>query len=168
MRMIVPCIVPALIFFGLAVLLAVADGALLATGHAAPRRVIREPERAHRALALARMLAHLITGTAIALAVAGLSRRDVVAIPIAVAVLLVHITLVEGIARAAGSARGMAAVDQLASFIYMVDLMFLPVTWLGAAVERGIGRLLPPADGTLQREVSADRVQEVVAAVADG
>ncbi|HEU4995904.1 MAG TPA: hemolysin family protein [Gemmatimonadaceae bacterium] len=163
----VPWVVVALIAFGVAVLLALADGALLATGHATPRRVIREPERAHRALAMARVLAHLVTGTAIALAVAGATSRDAVAVPIAVAILLVHITLVEGIARGAGYARGMVAVDRLAAFVYVVDLMFLPVTWLGAAVERGIGRLLPPADGTLQREESAERFREVVAAEAD-
>ena len=158
----------ALVFFVLAMFLATADGALLAAGHAAPRRIIDEPERAHRALAMGRVLAHLVTGTALALAAFGVSPLDRVAIPLATLLLLVHITLVEGVARSGGSARGMMAVDRLAPFIYVIDLLFFPVTWLGGAVERVLARLLPPADeSTLQREESAEQFREVVAAEAD-
>ena len=42
--MILTWAVVALVFFLMATLLATADGALLATGHAAPRRIIGDPE----------------------------------------------------------------------------------------------------------------------------
>ena len=160
--------VVALVSFLTSALLAAADGALLATGHAAPRQIITEPERAHRALALGRVLAHLVTGTALALASTGISPRAEVAIPVAIALLLLHITLVEGVARYGGYAHGMQTVNRLAPFVFTVDLMFLPVTWLGGAVERALGRALPPADeSTVQREESAEQFREVVAAEAD-
>ena len=161
-------LVVAIVFFVLAMLLAAADGALLATGHATPRQLIGDPERAHRALATSRVLAHLVTGTALALAMAGVSTSDRVAIPLAVAWLLVHITLVEGAARARGFARGMQAVSRLSDFIQIVDLLFVPVTWAGGAVERLLSRVLPPADETsVQREAGAEQFREVVAAEAD-
>ncbi|HEY8174968.1 MAG TPA: hemolysin family protein [Gemmatimonadaceae bacterium] len=166
--MILTWAVVAVAFFGIAAILATADGALLAAGHAAPRRVISEPERAHRALAMGRVLAHLVTGTALALAAAGFSRDARVAATIAVILLLVHVTLVEGVARAAGYARGKTAVDRLAPFVHIVDLMFFPVTWLGGAVERALSRALPPVDETtLEREEGAEQFREVVAAEAD-
>ena len=158
----------ALVSFAMAVLLATADGALLATGHASPRQLIHEPDRAHRALAMARVLAHLVTGTALALAAAGVSSRDRVAVPLAIGLLIVHVTLVEGAARAGGFASGRKSVDRLASFIHLVDLLFVPVTWIGASVERALTRALPPADETsLQREEGAEQFREVVAAEAD-
>jgi len=160
--------VVALVFFAMAIILATADGALLATGHAAPRRIIAEPERAHRALSMGRVLAHLVTGTALALTAAGISPVDRIAIPIAIVLLLLHVTLVEGAARAGGYARGMAAVDRLAPIIYVVDLLFVPVTWVGGAVERLLSRALPPADeSSVQREEGAEQFREVVAAEAD-
>jgi putative hemolysin len=160
--------VVAVAFSFVSALLATADGALLATGHAAPRRVISEPERAHRALAMGRVLSHLVAGTALALTAFGISRHDVTAIPIAILLLLLHVMLVEGLARAAGYARGMKAVDSLSVFIYVVDLMFFPVTWLGGAVERLLSKALPPADETsVQREEGAEQFREVVAAEAD-
>jgi putative hemolysin len=156
------------VFFVIAMLLASADGALLATGHAAPRRVIADPERAHRALALARVLAHLVTGTALALAAYGVSPEARSAIPLALILLLVHVTLVEGVARSGGYARGMKAVDRLAPFVLIVDLLLLPVTSLGGAVERLLRKALPPMDeSSLQREESAEQFREVVAAEAD-
>jgi CBS domain containing-hemolysin-like protein len=166
--MILTWAVVALVSFLAAALLAAADGALLATGHAAPRHIIHDPERAHRALALGRVLAHLVTGTALALAGSGISPRTSVAIPIAIVLLLVHVTLVEGVARSGGYSRGMKTVDRLAPFVFVVDLMFRPVTWLGGAVERMLRRALPPADETsVQREDRAERFREVVAAEAD-
>jgi len=166
--MILTWAVVALVFFLMAALLATADGALLATGHAAPRRIIGDPERAHRALVLSRVLAHLVTGTALALTAAAVLRGSTAAATLAVTLLLVHVTVVEGVARAAGYKRGMAALGQLASFVYVVDLMFFPVTWFGGAVERALSRALPPADETkVEREEGAEQFREVVAAEAE-
>jgi putative hemolysin len=149
-------------------LLAAADGALLATGHASPRQVISDPERAHRALALGRVLAHLLTGTAVALGVARLSWSPNLSIAVAILFILLSVTLVEGIARTAGYARGMSVVTSLAPVVAVADLLLLPVTWIGGAVERALTRALPPADETsIQREVGAEQFREVVAAEAD-
>jgi putative hemolysin len=160
--------VVALAFAVVAALLAAADGALLATGHAAPRKIIGEPERAHRALAMSRVLAHLVTGTAVALAAFGVSHRERVSIPIVAVIILLYVTLVEGAARFGGFTRGIKAVDRLAPFIYVIDLLFFPITWLGGAVERLLSRALPPADeSVLQREEGTEQFREVVAAEAD-
>ena len=90
----------AVLSVGVAALLALADGALLATGHSAPRALMGDPERAHRALALGRVLAHLLTGTAVALATTRLGVRSAVAITLAALLVLVNVVLVEGAASA--------------------------------------------------------------------
>ena len=161
-------LVIALISVGAAALLAAADGALLATGHSSPRPLIHDPERAHRALALGRVLAHLMTGTAIALAISRLPLQRSVAIALAALLVVASVTLVEGAARLAGFARGMATLQRLAPIVAVADLLLLPISWIGGAVERGLSRALPPADeSTAQRETGVERFREVVAAEAD-
>src|SRR5688572_6859877 len=127
-------------------LLAAADGALLATGHSAPRPLISDPERAHRALALGRVLVHLMTGTAIAFAISRLPLHPNVALGLAALLVLTSVTLIEGAARLAGFARGMAMLRRLAPIVAVADLLLLPISWFGGAVERGLSRALPPAD----------------------
>ena len=150
-----------------AALLAAADGALLAAGTAAPTQIIRDPERAHRALGLSRVLAHLATGTVAALAAWTVTDRPGVATAVTLGVVLVVVCLVEGAARFAGSVSGMAAVTRLARLVGAVDAVFLPATALGVTVERALSRVLPPADaGTVRREEDAEQFREVVAAEA--
>lgn len=150
-----------------AAVLAVADGALLATR----RSALPAPhglERAHRALALGRVLAHLLTGTAIALALAHLGLTHLVWLALAGLLVLVAVTFVEGAARLTGFARGVSALDRLMPVVRAADTLFLPVTWLGLAVEGVLSRLLPPADqDKAPREESAEQFREVVAAEAD-
>ena len=149
-------------------LLAAADGALLATGHSSPRPLIGDPERAHRALALGRVLAHLMAGTAVALAISRLPLHPAVAVALAVLLVLVNVTLVEGVARLTGFARGMAMLQRLAGLVAVADLLLLPITWIGGAVERALSRALPPVDqSNAQRETGAEQFREVVAAEAD-
>ncbi len=151
-----------------ATLLAAADGAMLASARVTPRPAQPEPERAHRTLSLGRVLAHLLTGTALALALWQSPLLPSVALALGILLVLVDVALVEGIARAAGYARGVTMMRTLAPFITVADLVLLPITWLGGAVERVLGRLLPPADETnLQRETGAEQFREVVAAEAD-
>jgi CBS domain containing-hemolysin-like protein len=165
--MILAWTVVAVAFSLVAALLATADGALLAST-ASPNQAIDDPERAHRALSMARVLAHLVTGTALSLASYGVSHRDSVAVPIAIVLLVAHVAFVEGVARATGYTRGAATVARMRPFIYMVDLLFVPVTWVGASVEAMLRRLLPPADdAAMQREQGAEQFREVVAAEAD-
>ena len=153
---------------GFAALLAAADGALLATGHATPRALMGDPERAHRALALGRVLAHLLTGTAIALGVGRLGLRSEMAIVLGVALVLTNVVLVEGAARLAGFVRGMHALQRLAPIVAIADLVLVPLTSFGRIVEQGLGRAMSPGDETAhQREAGAEQFREVVAAEAD-
>ena len=156
----------ALLSFGVAMLLAAADGALVASAHDAPRSAAADPERAHRALALGRVLVHLVTGLAVALA---LSRAFItpVALVVALLVLLINVALVEGMSRTVGFARAATLGGRLSRVVSLADAMLLPVTWIGASVERALSRALPPADEKkVARESRAERFREVVAAEA--
>jgi putative hemolysin len=156
----------ALLSFSLAMLLAAADGALVASARDAPRSTAADPERAHRALALGRVLVHLVTGLAVALA---LSRAFItpVALVVALLVLLINVALVEGMSRTVGFARAATLGDRLSPVVSLADAMLLPVTWIGASVERALSRALPPADEKkVARESRAERFREVVAAEA--
>ena len=160
--------VVALASFLLAALLAAVDGALLAAGNTGARQSLSDPERTHRALSVARLLAHLVTGTAVSLAVMSVSPRPVVAAGIAAVIVLLHASLVEGAARNAGFARGVAGVNTLAPSAIVVDLMLRPVTTLGGAIESILGRALPPADDTsVPLTDNTAEFRAVVAAEAD-
>jgi putative hemolysin len=147
--------------------LAVADGALLAAPAAGQRRIVAESERAHRALSLSRMLAHLLTGMAVCLAIAASGAPLVRTVLLGALLILVDITLVEGIARESGQRRGL--VDQrLVAVVRIVDILFRPVTALGGLFERALARLLPPRDDlAAQRWSGVERFREVVTAEAD-
>jgi CBS domain containing-hemolysin-like protein len=156
----------ALLAFGLAMLLAAADGALVASAHAASRASSSDPERAHRALALGRVLVHLVTGLAVALA---LSRAFItpVALLLALLLLVIGVALVEGMSRTVGFIRAPTLAPRLSPVVALADAMMLPVTWIGAAVERALARALPPADEKkVARESRVERFREVVAAEA--
>ena len=151
-----------------AALLAAADGALLATGQSPPKQLIADPERAHRALALGRVLAHLLLGTGYALAFAATDWSAQAEVAATIALTLLSVAIIEGYARTAGYARGMAMVQRLAPFIAIADLIMFPVTWLGGVVEGVLGRVLPPSDDAREdREAGAEQFREVVAAEAD-
>jgi putative hemolysin len=154
--------------FLIAALLAAVDGALLAAGNAATRDTLGDPERTHRALSVARILAHLVTGTAIALSIMAFELRPVLAAGLAGLLILVDVSLVEGAARGAGYSRGASAVARLAPSAIVVDLLFRPVTTLGGAIESLLGRAMPPADNTsVPPAENTDQFRAVVAAEAD-
>ncbi|HMC55374.1 MAG TPA: hemolysin family protein [Gemmatimonadaceae bacterium] len=158
----------ALIAFALAALLATADGAIMALGPSTSRIALAEPERAHRALVSGRVLAHLVAGTAIALAAFSLPLTDLGAVMLSIAVLLAHVAFVEGYAKTRGAARSFTKTSWTAGFASVVDRLFLPVTIIGGAAERMLARALPPADDAVAlREEGAEQFREVVAAEAD-
>ena len=151
----------------LAALLAMADGALLAAGHTAPRSHMPHPERAHRSLLHARVIAHLVIGTVSAIVLTHLTDRMSLAVAAVTLLVVSSVTLVEAVARFAGLAHGMDAVQRLAIVVRIADLLLLPVTALSGAVERGLTRILPPADETsIQRDADAEQFREVVTAEA--
>jgi len=151
-----------------AIILAAADAALIAAGHGPSRAVLHDPERAHRALALGRLLAHLLTGTAIALSVTHLGLSSGLALGISTILILVNVALVEGYARAKGDARGLAIVQRLAPFIATADIIMVPVTALSGALDKALTLAMPPLDETIaEREAGTEQFREVVAAEAD-
>lgn len=151
-----------------AVVLAAADGALLGAGNEAPHRVTPDPERAHRALGFTRLLAHLVTGTGIALVASTVSVRPPLAIGAAIALLVVNVVLVEGVARSIGVGGSPGTVERLAVIVRLADVLLLPITELSRRIERALTRLLPPADeNSASREAGAEQFREVVAAEAD-
>jgi putative hemolysin len=151
-----------------AAVLAAADGALLGPGNELPRRVTPDPERAHRALGFTRLLAHLVTGTGIALVASTVSTRAEIAMGVAILLLLVNVILVEGFARSAGAGGEPGTVERLAVVVRLADVLLLPITALSGSVERALTRLLPPADeSSVSREAGAEQFREVVAAEAD-
>lgn len=150
-----------------AALFAAADGALLATGHTSPRQVIAHPDRAHRALALGRVLSHLLIGSSLALGLLATGWPVTRSVIVAAALLVVSVTVIEGFARAAGYARGLPLVERLAPVVTVADLLLYPLTWSGGVVERAMGRMLPPADPKQVRDAGHEQFREVVAAEAD-
>jgi putative hemolysin len=149
-----------------ATLLALADGALLAGARAGQRVPSIEPERAHRALSLVRMLAHLLTGVAACLAISERIRFPNSALAIGVVLVMLNVALVEAFARDAGQRRGRLG-GVLTAITRVVDVVFRPVTALGRALERMLGHFLPAADDvSAQRVVAAERFREVVTAEA--
>jgi putative hemolysin len=160
--------VVALASFLIAALLAAVDGALLAAGHSASRQSIDDPERAHRAISTARVVAHLVSGTAIALAVSSGVGTAWLEVAITILVLVLHVFLVEGVARARGYMRGAALVTTLAPSVRGIDLLLRPVTLVGGVIETILGRVLPPTDDTsVPPTESTDQFRAVVAAEAD-
>jgi magnesium and cobalt exporter, CNNM family len=156
-----------------AVAFAAADGAVLATeperGSGAPRGVpaIRDRERAHRALAFARIVAYLAAGAAIAdgLLLTLDSRGPRVAIAIALA--LAVVALGEGAGRSVGFAIGPPLLKRLAPLVRSVAWLLAVPLAAGEFLERRLREWLPSAASPEEdRETSSERFREIVAAEA--
>lgn len=155
-----------------AAILAAADGAVMARqAHVAAggmRRVTDHGERAHRALQLARVVALLTAGAAVADAAA--VRRPLEPAPLVIAVVasLAIIALVEGAARTFGFTLRDRAWQRLAPVATAMERLFAIPLALAAAVERWLHRVLPPpAEGEEERETSTEQFRQVVAAEAE-
>ena len=159
----------------LAALAAAADGALLG-GDPEPEPPaptvgrLRPGEAAHRALSLARVLAHLAAGAAIA---RGLDLSDqggpggVLAM---IAAALVTVMLVEGIARAIGFATAPRLAFVLSPLVRLLEIVLAPVLRAGIALDALFERFLPPptlAERAEQLDEAAEQFRQVVAAEAD-
>jgi putative hemolysin len=156
-----------------AALMAAADAALLAT-HTSPEHAndpdaVREGrERAHRALAMGRVVAYLLAGAALVtplgLATMADPNRTLASILAAVAI----VGLSEGVSRAIGAARPLAVSAALGPVRAVTALLLRPAVEIGSLLERGLYTLLPPRPVDEEgRETSADRFREVVAAEAE-
>ena len=153
---------------------AAADGALLAVGDgvdgAAPRvrQLHTDRERVHRLLSFARVCALLAAGAATAIAFGFDARPSWRVVAIGAAAAAAVAAVVEAGARAVGDAGGAAMLARLSPVIRGAQLLFAPVTALGAAVDSMLFRTLPPpAPDAEEREAAAEQFREVVAAEAD-
>ncbi|MFP5356192.1 MAG: hemolysin family protein, partial [Gemmatimonadota bacterium] len=134
--------------------------------HGAPCAERRE--RAHRAIAFARVMAQLTGGVsiAVALGLAHRSRGAALLLGLLAALLLVGMT--ESLARSAGSVRGERAAARLFPFIRAVERVLAPIAALGGWIDGALHRLLPlPTDRAEEREATAEQFRQVVAAEAE-
>ena len=159
----------------LAGLAAAADGALLG-GDPDPEPsppvvgTLRRGERAHRALALTRVMAHLVAGAALARAT-GIQRGDGVrGWGIAFLVGLLVVIVVEGMSRSLGFATAPRLAIAFSPLIRVLDLVLSPVLRLGVVLDTTFERVMPAPsieERAEQREEATEQFRQVVAAEAD-
>ena len=159
----------------LAALCAFADGALLSLdaeeplGDARTRALLVRRERAHRALAFARIVAQLIAGAATSVSL--LATDWLPAAWFAPGVVVAGIALVgitEVGARAAGDAAGARGFAAVGSVVEAVEWLCAPVVTFGQWADDALMRLLPPPPmDEDDHDDAVERFREVVAAGAD-
>src|SRR3954468_23545299 len=159
----------------LAALAAAADGALLG-GDPDPEPsppvvgILRRREHAHRALSLARVLAHLAAGAATA-RFFGLTREDgVTAVLVMLAAALVIVIIVEGIFRSLGFTTAPRFAVAFAPLVQLIEIVLAPVLRAGVALDLLFEKFLPAPsieERAEQREEAAEQFRQVVAAEAD-
>ena len=159
----------------LAALCAFADGALLSLDAEEPpsdartRALLERRERAHRALAFARIVAQLIAGAATSVSL--LATDWLPAAWFAPGVVVAGIALVgitEVGARAAGDAAGARGFAAVGSVVEAVEWLCAPVVTFGQWADDALMRLLPPPPmDEDDHEDAVERFREVVAAGAD-
>lgn len=159
----------------LASVTAAADGALLGGGpdpEPAPPVVglLRRRERAHRALALTRVLAHLVAGAAVVQWLAIVRGDGLRGIALAIATALLIVILVEGVCRSIGFVTAPRIAVALAWLIDALDTLLSPVLRVGVALDGLFERVLPAPtleERAEQREEATEQFRQVVAAEAD-
>lgn len=159
----------------LAALCAFADGALLSLdaeeplGDVRTRALLVRRERAHRALAFARIVAQLIAGAATSVSL--LATDWLPAAWFAPGVVVAGIALVgitEVGARAAGDAAGARGFAAVGSVVEAVEWLCAPVVTFGQWADDALMRLLPPPPmDEDDYDDAVERFREVVAAGAD-
>ncbi len=159
----------------LAALAAAADGAMLGGDpepEPAPSVVgaLRHREYTHRALALTRVLAHLVSGAALARAL-DISRGDGLRGGLeAIAAALAVVIVVEGISRSLGFATAPRFALTFAPLVRVLEVVLSPVLHAGVRLDALFERLMPPPtieERAEQQEEATEQFRQVVAAEAD-
>lgn len=148
-----------------------ADGALLVPVRGMPPRdqqAAARREHTHRALTMARVLAYLAVGAAVARVAIDVTRPVAGEIALVLVVSSVVVAGAEGVARATGSARPEATLRALGGVVATVRVLLAPLVSLGARMDALLSRVIPatPVDEE-ERETSAEQFREVVAAEAE-
>lgn len=159
----------------LAALCAFADGALLSLDADEPpsdartRALLERRERAHRALAFARIVAQLIAGAATSVSL--LATQWLPAAWFAPGVVIAGVALVgitEVGARAAGDAAGARGLSAVGNLVETVEWICAPVVTFGQWADDALVALLPPPKmDEDDHDDAVERFREVVAAEAD-
>ena len=166
-------VIIAVLASALAATFAAADGALLALDsddarlNSPLRALVERRERPHRALAFARVLAHLVAGSATAAALRFSDRSLSASLAIAVPVALVAVLVSESLARSIGDALGVRALERLAPIIRGVKRVLAPVVVVGAWLDNILQSFIPPTPVEENREETAEQFRQIVAAEAD-
>jgi CBS domain containing-hemolysin-like protein len=162
-----------LVAAGLAALCAAADGAMLSLDpddHLPPEleTLHARRERAHRALAFARVLGQLGAGVGAAFVIGSLSEPTAVSAAVTVVLAVLLVGLSESVARSAGDTKGAAAARQLLPFIATLERLLTPVVVLGEVIDRGLLMILPLHQRASEaREATAEQFKQIVAAEAE-
>jgi len=166
----------------LSALAAVSEGALWseATGSAPPERGVLQAavpvvaravparERSNRALAFARVLGHLICGSAIALALGLDGRTTPQALTLLAIAGLITVGIAESIARAVGDALGDEASERLHWFVRATEQLLAPAVKLGELLDASVEDVVTSTDtGADRRDEAAAQFREVITTEAD-
>lgn len=153
---------------------AYADGALLSMDADQPppdpalAPLISRRDRAHRALAFARVTLQLAAGVTCAIAIYEVDGLALIPLLGLVVVGIVLVILSETTARDLGERGGAAALQKTRGFVDLVERGLIAVVLLGEWLDRGLMNLLPPAPVTEQQDdESVERFRQVVASEAD-
>lgn len=153
---------------------AYADGALLAMDVDQPppdpalAPLISRRDRAHRALAFARVTMQLGAGVTSAIAIYEVDGLALIPLLALVVVGIVLVVLSETTARDLGERAGAHALQRTRGFVDLVERGLIAFVLLGEWIDRGLMTLLPPAPVTEQQDdESVERFRQVVAAEAD-
>ncbi|MEO7963555.1 MAG: hemolysin family protein, partial [Gemmatimonadaceae bacterium] len=152
---------------------AAADGAMLTLDPDSPlspemRALHGRRERAHRALAFARVMAQLSAGVSVALALQLQGKTPAEDLVLRLVSVVVLVGVSESLARSYGSVAGELILRRLLKFIHFVETILAPVASLGGWIDGALNRLLPPpARDVENREATAEQFRQVVAAEAD-
>lgn len=152
---------------------AAADGALLALDADAAlpvplRALFDRRERAHRALAFARVMAQLLAGVGTALALDLATQRPVAAFLQGGIAALLIVGASESLARSLGTVGGLEPGDALFRFTEVAERLLAPVASLGGWLDRLLHRLLPPPVRDQEDiEETAEQFRQVVASEAE-
>jgi magnesium and cobalt exporter, CNNM family len=156
----------------LAGVLSAADSALLAF-HASDKFPVSETafadrERKHRALSMARVVAYVTAGAALASALNLASMAYATRVVAMIVTAVLGCTLTEGVGRAVGYANPAAVFARLQPLIEIVSRVLRPAVSLGGGIERALHLVIPPTEpDDEERETHAEQFREVVAAEAE-
>lgn len=150
-----------------------ADGALLSLDSDTPlaprlRTLFDRRERAHRALAFARVMAQLSAGVAVAIALGLGDDTTGSALWKGGLAALALVGISEAWARSLGTVHGTQAAARLYPFILLVERVLGPIARLGGWFDRLLHRLLPAAaNGEEEMATTAEQFRQVVASEAE-